>query len=332
MLRALLALVVVASAAWSGLWWSGARETDRALRAWLAGPHAAGWTVRFDDLQTRGFPNRFDTRVSGPDLELAGARSGWKTPFVEMFRLSYQPRHVIAVLSNTQTLSLASGEVQITTSDARASARFAKGAAWPLDRATVSVADLGIVFASGATASLGSGLLASRRSESIPGGADIAFDLQNLRPAAPILARLEDLDLVPGTVARIRLDASVSLDRPLDRRAVEEAWPDLQAFDLRRAEITWGRLVFWAAGEMAFDADGRANGSITLKLTNWRDMVALARAGDWLSPRLLNALETALDALSGLAGSSKTLDVPLTFRSGRVSLGPVPLGRVPALR
>ena len=46
---------------------------------------------------------------------------------------------------------------------------------------------------------------------------------------------------------------------------------------------------------------------------------------------LRDTLEQALSLLSSLAGRADTLDIPLTFKGGRTTFGPVPLGPAPVI-
>jgi hypothetical protein len=47
---------------------------------------------------------------------------------------------------------------------------------------------------------------------------------------------------------------------------------------------------------------------------------------------LLGTLESGLTLMAQMSGNPETLDVPLTFRNGRILLGPIPIGPAPILR
>ena len=58
-----------------------------------------------------------------------------------------------------------------------------------------------------------------------------------------------------------------------------------------------------------------------VKAENWREILELAVASGAVPEGLAGTLEDALGLLAGLSGSSKTLDIPLDFRNGRMLLG-----------
>jgi hypothetical protein len=124
----------------------------------------------------------------------------------------------------------------------------------------------------------------------------------------------------------------VRFDRPWSLAALEDARPQPRHLDITEAALRWGRLELRVAGALAIDAEGEPEGELLLKATNWRALLDAARAAGALSDRLAGAVEGALALASRLAGSPETLDIPLRFASGRMRLGPVPIGPAPTLR
>jgi hypothetical protein len=91
-------------------------------------------------------------------------------------------------------------------------------------------------------------------------------------------------------------------------------------------------LHLQAAGEVDVTPEGFPEGEITLKARNWRDMVALAQASGALPEGMAQTVENGLELLARMNGNRETLDVPLSFRGGRILLGPIPIGPAPVLR
>ncbi|MBR9843208.1 MAG: DUF2125 domain-containing protein, partial [Rhodobacteraceae bacterium] len=79
------------------------------------------------------------------------------------------------------------------------------------------------------------------------------------------------------------------------------------------------------------DAAGYPQGEITLRATNWREIVALARQSEELPKAVIDGVEQGLEFLSAMAGNPKTLDIPLNFRGGLTRIGPVPIGPAPKI-
>ncbi len=104
--RILMGAVALAAAAWSGWWFVGRAAHETALRDWLAARRAAGWQAEAAGISTVGFPNRFDTTISG--LSLADTANGWawSAPFVKIVTLSYKPGQALVALPGEQVVAV----------------------------------------------------------------------------------------------------------------------------------------------------------------------------------------------------------------------------------
>ncbi|MEO0894751.1 MAG: DUF2125 domain-containing protein [Pseudomonadota bacterium] len=87
-----------------------------------------------------------------------------------------------------------------------------------------------------------------------------------------------------------------------------------------------------AVGTLSIDVEGTPEGRITLKATNWREIINLGEATGLLPEPFVPTVNRVLELMAGMSGPSHTIDTPLTFANGRVSLGPLPLGLAPKLR
>ena len=331
-MRILLVIVIAAAASWSGYWLIGSRGVENGLRGWLDAQADAGWVANYTSVNTRGFPNRLDTTIT--DLELADPATGvaWSAPFFQLLRLSYNPNHIIAVWPNEQTIASPRQRITVVSERARGSFVFKPGTDFELDRSSVVFNGIMLSSNEGWSSAIAEGLLATRPSAARADTVDIGFELTDLRPASPALAQLADAGLLPGTVEQLKIDAALTFDAPWDRQAIEVRRPAVTEVELNLLQVKWGQLDLWAAGDLSVNAAGQASGSITVKARNWREMLQIAVASGWIPEGLGSTLESGLGLLAQLSGSPKTLDAPLTFRNGRVSFGPIPLGALPPLR
>lgn len=128
-MRLLIAAIFALAVGWSGYWWFGARAETDAVRAWFDARPDASYTA----LETRGFPNRFDTTVTGPRFQAGSDALAWGADFLQLLRLSYRNTHYILALPLRQDVVIAGVPAELGTEDARASAVFA--ADGTLDRA-----------------------------------------------------------------------------------------------------------------------------------------------------------------------------------------------------
>jgi len=329
-MRILLAVVLLAALAWSGYWWLGKTAVERSLTAWFAARAAEGWVVNYDALRTTGFPNRFDTTIR--NLELADPDTGvaWSMPFFQILALSYRPHHVIVVWPDRQLFATPQEKVTVTSSTMRGSAVFVPGRALRLDRTTVEFDTLGLSSTAGWAARLARGQLALRRTPVADTSYDIAFAAHDMKLPNRFTDALAERGLVEDSAERMSVDATVVFDNQWDRRAIEDRRPQPREIDLSLAHARWGELDLKLAGRFDVAPGGIPDGQITVKATNWREILTVAETAGLVPPALAQLLERGLSQLAGLTGNPATIDVPLRFADGGMTLGGlVPLGPAP---
>ncbi|MWD26651.1 DUF2125 domain-containing protein [Aquicoccus sp. SCR17] len=333
-MRTLLIAILVAAAAWAGWWFwaSSARET--AVNEWFEDRRADGWVAE-GEVEVHGFPNRLDVTITDPELADPEAGWAWTAPFLQLLALSYRTDQVILVWPETQTIATPQGRATIGARSMRASL-VTDGDARALERATWVAEGLTMLPEGGETWNAERLTLAVARrdaAEQESEGAAYRFGLDAVGVAPGLRTGVKTLpdDLLPDRLDKLTADLTVTFDRPWSRTSLEEGRPQPRAIELDLAEARWGELELMAAGKLAIDPEGRADGRLTVKARNWRDMLMLARETGLAPTGALDAVEEALAFLSRLSGNRQTLDLPLDFRSGRIFLGPVPVGTAPRL-
>lgn len=331
-MRSLLALVLFMGLGWSGYWFLGAQAKERAIAGWLEERRAEGWVVETGAIVTRGFPNRFDTTIE--NIELADPETGvaWSAPFFQILALSYRPHHVIAVWPERQTIATPYQTLTLTSGGLRGSLEFVPGLDLRLDRGIVEFDRAGLVSTLGWQASAQAGQLAVRQTPVRDNTYDLSFRAADLVLPGRLKDALAREGLVDEDLAALDLAATVTFDEPWDRRAIEDRRPQPRRIDLDLARATWGELDLRLAGELRIDGRGRPDGEITVKATNWREILTLAEASGALAPQVADLMERGLTTVARLSGNPDTIDVPLGFDDGRITLGGLlPLGEAPRL-
>ncbi|KIT17403.1 DUF2125 domain-containing protein [Jannaschia aquimarina] len=319
MVRWLLILTLVLSALWGGWWVVGSAGLDRGLRAGIEAARADGWQIDYADLSVSGFPNRFDTTVTEPEVTAPGGGLAWSAPFLQVFALSYRPNHVIAVAPDSQSLTLGGREIAVTTSDLRGSVVVAPSPDLPLQRAQVQGADLVAGRWVEARALRG----AIREAEA--GGYDVAAGVEGLVLPASMRAALAG-DALPEAIGALTFDASVDLDRPIDRHL--RSAPGLRAMALRDLTLRWGPLDLALTGDLRAGPGGLAEGDLTLEIA---DVAALdLLAGPSIPAERIDLIRSFLSAYT-VPDRPGAARVPLAVTGGVVSLGPVPILALPPL-
>lgn len=329
--RKVLLVILAAAVFWSGYWFVGSRAVEGGLVSWLADRRGDGWVAEYAELATRGFPNRFDTTIT--DLELADPRTGvaWTLPILKILALSYKPHHIIAIMPHQQTIASPYERISITNDKMRGSVIFETDTSLALDRLSFELENVTLGSSLGWKTGVQSGRFATQKTATKVDTHDIFFEASGVRPSAQLLASLDPAGVLPTTFETLVIDATVGFTAPWDRFAIERARPQIATLDLKLLQANWGDLDLHAAGELSVDGAGVPTGRITVKAQNWREMLRISVAAGVVPVGIAPTVERALELLAGMSGNPKTLDAPLSFRNGRVSFGPIPLGPAPRL-
>jgi hypothetical protein len=331
-MKRLLAIVIIAALAWSGYWFFMAETRERLLENWLEDRRAEGWVADATDLYVSGYPNRIDTFVT--DLALADPDEGWRwnAEQFQILSMSWKPHHLIAVWPGEQGIGSPYETIRMTSERMRGSVIFRPTPRLELDRTAIELADLRLTGDLGWEAHIGSAILATRQAPDAGEHAhEIAFDAKGLVPPNAWSEQIPGSRALPREMEVLKLDAIVDFDRPWDRAAVETENPAITGFELRDASAIWGNLSLRAKGHLETDAEGFAEGEISLRARNWRQMLEIAELSGAISSELAGAMRGGLDLIAMLSGDRNTIEVPLAFRDGRTFLGPIPVGEAPRL-
>lgn len=300
-MKRLFFIAVILAALYAGYWLVGSSQVETRARAALAQLEAQGWQVGYSDLDTQGFPSRFDTTVTDLTLASPDGQVAWAAPFVQLLALSYRPNRVIAVWPPAQTVTVAGQPFDIASERLRASATVGLSAALPLDHATME-GEAVRVASDAWTVSAASLLAAIREAGPAPATYDAYLGLEGIAlPGLP-----QGLDL-------LQLDGQVTLDAALDARL--QSAPRVLGLALREARLGAGDAALTLAGDLAPDAQGFLSGTVTVRAENWRGVLTVLESAGILvhdqAPFLAGALEQ-------LAAGQEDIEIPVTFRNGQV--------------
>ncbi|WP_172300111.1 DUF2125 domain-containing protein [Pseudoruegeria sp. HB172150] len=138
-MRFLIAAILLASSLWAGYWWFGSGKEEDGIRAWFDRHDYA----RYGAVSIAGFPNRFDSHITEPEITGPNGGFAWSAPFLDLLRMSYQPGHYILVFADMQKLTLGGQTIGIETTDADASAVFKRDGS--LDRSSFVLQGVGLM-------------------------------------------------------------------------------------------------------------------------------------------------------------------------------------------
>ena len=337
-MRIAATLLLLLAALWAGGWFVAARVVERAAETWFAEVAADGVLAGYDHLAVEGFPLRLSLRLEEPRLVDPLTGNGWAAEGAEAVLALATPSRLRLRPAGAQTLWLDGQRLGLVAADLGAELHL-QGMQPRPTAISVTAAEVvlsGLPAATGLTAD-----------EPAPEGswaitiARVAGQL-GLVGAAPALALdLDGLDpdtsdwptgIAPrpaGPIERLALSGRAEFDGPV------EAGGRLVALQVEMLRMVWGATELSAAGRVEIDTDGLPQGRITTTAREWRPLLALAVATGAvtadLAPTWARVIETMQEAGPEPARATGALEVPLVFQRGRISLGPLPLGRAPLL-
>lgn len=323
-MRLLTIAVLLASGLWFGYWLVGSRALDAGVTGWLEQMQADGAAVEWSDVAVQGFPNRFDLTISDPAIGDA-ALLQWRADFFQLLTRSYAPYHLIAVWPDSQSLVTPLATLTLASEKARASVRFRPVPSLPLDE-VILVVDRGqLSSTSGWQALFEQVRFATRQRPDLADAHRIGLDVIGLVPDQALRQGLPTLQPLPEVVDRIHADITLQPDAPLDRFAFAGDGLRLLRLDVTQIAFDWGSIGVEASGALARDAAGFGEGTISLRIRDWRGLMALLAASGGFDPLVLGTLGRAMEVLQGLQGQADVLDVPIKFAEGRGSIAGLPI-------
>ncbi|MCB2117412.1 MAG: DUF2125 domain-containing protein [Rhodobacteraceae bacterium] len=325
-MRIILWLVALMTALYCGYWVLASRGLRSGLETALAEMRAAG-TGDVTALEVGGFPYRFDVALTEPRVTNPDGSVAWSAPGLDVHALAYQPQKVIAIFPMMQRLRIGRETVTVTSADLMASARAGVATNLPLQSAE------SVGHAVALTSDAGWGLVieelrAATRLAGAPEAQQIGIEARGLTLAGLPADLITAGGALPASGERLYLDATLVLDRPVDRETPVTG-VRIRSADVRSLALDWGPAGLTGSGTLTLDAAGIPEGRLELSLRNWRAVLRLTTALGLVRPESAPTIERALEGLSLLGGSVDVLTLPLVFQSGRMSLGPVPLGPAP---
>ena len=120
-------------------------------------------------------------------------------------------------------------------------------------------------------------------------------------------------------------------DRLWDRKALGRTRPQPRVIDLRHAELVWGDIALSLSGTIAVAEDGLATGTLSVAAQDWPTMLTMAESAGYIPPNFRPQAEQMLKGLAQMSGNTDALDLDITVKDGKMSMGFIPLGRAPKI-
>lgn len=331
-MRRLVSISVTLGVLWC-LWWGGASLwLIQGTQGWFEARRAEGWQAELAGVGAGGFPARVEAHLDAP--QLADPETGLA---VELDALTLSARALwpgdMAVIFPETPIRVATPEDRWTllADAARADLNLHPGAALELENMSMTSGPFRVEEAGGLRLFGGAGLVLALTQGETAERYALRFDVTSFAPGERPRAVLRLPEDWPRIFESLAAEATVTFDVPIDRRTLEDRRPQPQVVDIRRIEAHWGDMRFLATGSVTRDAQGFAEGAVTVKAENWQRMLDLAERSGVLPADFRPQVEGMLRGLASGTGSTNDLDVTLRFEGGMTRIGFLPLGPAPSL-
>ncbi len=330
-MRGLIRVVIFIVVIWSAYWFVAGFGLRNAITAWFDAQQDRGWQAEFSDVETAGYPLHHMTRLNNPALADPVNGTAWSADWIEFQSPAIWPgRQVLRFADTPQRLSYYDQTATIEASDLQAELQLQPGVALELEKMALTAGPWAITDDTEALAGGDTLALVMEQTDNSEAYV-ISAQADGFTPGDDLRELMRSATTLPQAFETLELDMTVTFDKAWDRSALEQSRPQPVKIDLRLAEMKWGALRLFAAGELDVDPQGIPTGEIAIRAENWRDMIAMANAAGALPDQAVDTVTKALNFMAGLGGNPNALDLQLNFRDGFVALGPLPIGPAPRL-
>lgn len=312
--------VILAVAAWTGLWYYGASRIEAYLPTAFAAAGKNGAEPRCDNADIRGYPFRVGLFCDAAGLTLVSEGISASAGGFRSAAQIYDPRHVVSELD---------GPLVVTGKDG-----LAAKVDWQLLRASTVLADDGLARGSleghtitfdldgpdlVAKVSAAAGRIAIHLRRNAA-DLDLAADGEGLStPLGPSAKVFALRATVPG--GAVLLNAAAAPEAGLRGRVI-------LLHDLSMEFPAGGSLS--VSGSLSVAVDGLVSGDLTVKMRDQAGLIAALRQG---APELADQVAGISQVIAALdiEPGDDAVTLPVTIRDGAMASGFIPLGKLPPL-
>ncbi|WP_027287286.1 DUF2125 domain-containing protein [Rhodovibrio salinarum] len=322
-----LLLLLLAGGALAGTWVWASNAVRTGYETWRAERMAEGYSFQNADPQVEGFPTAVRATLRQP---VVAAPQGWRwegpvvtgqadvlSPFT--VRVTAPGTHILRTTDGRRLKADAEnahGRLLLQPSGGMRSGQIT------LEQVTLDGLPAGVTRAAALFVALGP----ERRPPDGPHELDVTFETDGLE----LPAHLETA--FGNRIDRLAVRGTLKGRAPRQwTRAELQAWRQRGgAIAVDHLELTWAPLSLQGDGVLSLDDRLRPSGTLDVAVSGLGPALDKLAAAGRIDRSAVNYAKLALAALGrhDSATGETRVDVPLSFRAGRVYLGPVPLGRL----
>ena len=323
-----LATVVLAALLYGAYWWLAAVSMRQGFDSWAAERRADGWTVSFGAVSLGGFPSRLALRIEAPSIGAPPAAGGWQWhgPLVVVAGSPWSSRRAAWTAPGLHRLVTASGTpIEVLAGSAEGAIERSP------DRGPVTVTiEIGAATVLPLAGQPRRTIQRIEASVVLPDRAGPAIDLRvagidlGETPFIGLGAGIEEVGLAAELRGRLVPGARV--------RALE-IWRDGGGtLEITRLRLRWQRIEVDARGTVALDRALQPIAALSADIAGYGLLIDTLAARGAIGQGSARTVKFALDVVALAGGNAgRRITVPVTVQDGRLSLGPVPVLRLPRI-
>lgn len=335
-----LAALAAGAVLWSAAWLVVADRLESGIEGWVRDRRAEGWTATHGPVAVAGFPHRWRARIERPSLSRARGEQGgfsWSGPWIELRWTPWTARTLTLRTAGTHELGLAGvagGRFRLAAGEITGRLGFGDNGA--VERIDISGDALAVTAPGGEPFRVNRAVLhANLRPNAPPPSAvpppSLALELDILGLTLPKTVRAA----LGQTIGRIAGQAIVRGTIPAARPAAAlTAWRDQGGvIEISRLSLGWGALTVKGSGTLALDIGLQPIGAMTARIAGYGETIDRLGAAGALGRGQALIARLALGALARTpeGGGRPEIEVAVSIQNRRLTVGPIPLLRLPRI-
>lgn len=321
--------VLLAAALYSGWWWWLASATRLQIDGWVARQNTMGRSVAYGGLVINGFPGRMQIKLA--EIHAKDPEGGWTfdIPSLQAELIPWAPDsingHVVDPVSMQLDKGVLPGRYTLQAKSNALHLNAIDGGQMTLELDALHIADEGhgdALDVASLTATL------KRGTAPVLGTVDLAIrDLDY--PARWRNAFGQHLERL---LTRLQLNGN-ELPAGPDAAAIRAWSNDGGAIDVQSLDLVHGVLGLNGEGTLALDNDLQPIGAFTARIAGFQAAIDQLVAAGMVRPDDGKLAKVVLGVMAKVpkGGGPLQISLPLTLQDRKLSVGPLPLVRLPMI-
>ena len=328
-MRKLTAITTILFGLWGGYWFVGATALETGLKDHLSANHRANDPIHiaYSDLNVRGFPNRFDTRLAdisvtdaARNIQLAGPR------FSKSMRSAINPITSSPRCRTAKPCNCRIKKFRLIAPKSKAALCSLPDHCWKKHLRLTAAASSPVrwIFppARGGKPRSKPPALPPVQTPADALHYDVSISANSITLPASMRAVIDPNQQHPTALNTLSIDSTLGFSHAWNILAKGTDTPMLNTITINNLLLLWGEMQIRANGSLQLDQNGYPVGRLDLTVTNWQDIYDLAQTANAVDLDFAHMIQNSLKVLAGLSEGKNVIKAPLGFCQWPNAAGP----------